>query len=126
VGSPNLSPSPPYLSQREEAITVSQAVSILLDEARAHRAQAKRAKRLAGDITAPDVVRSLLDYAQALDRLAVETEERAFALIEATAKLRAKNTGMDAPIAEAAAQIPLGERPATPPSTNGGAGEGGE
>jgi hypothetical protein len=98
----------------------------LLEQARVHRAQAERAKRLAGDITAPDVVRSLLDYAQARDRLAVETEERAFALIEAMGKMRAKNTGMDAPIAEAAVQMPQGECPVTRPSTNGVAADGGE
>jgi hypothetical protein len=72
---------------------MSQAVSILLEQARAHHAQAERAKRLAGAITTRDVARRLLDYAQARERLAVEAEERAFALIEATAKTRAKSAG---------------------------------
>jgi CBS domain-containing protein len=74
-------------------MTMSQAISILLEQARAHRMQAERAIRLAGAITTRDVARRLLDYAQALERLAVEAEERACALIEATAKTRAKSAG---------------------------------
>jgi hypothetical protein len=56
------------------------------------RLESKRAKRLAGDITTPDVPRPLLDYAEQLERLAVEAEERAFALIgtlDTTQALRA-------------------------------------
>ncbi|HUC68151.1 MAG TPA: hypothetical protein VMA53_22240 [Stellaceae bacterium] len=94
----------------------------MLEQARAHRAEAARAIRLAGDITVRDVVQSLLDYAQVLDRLAVEAEERAFALIEATVKTRTKSTARGAPIAEITAQLP----PAAPPSTSGVAADGGE
>jgi hypothetical protein len=57
-------------------------VVALLDQARASRERAKRAKRLAGHIATPDVILTLLDYAQALERLAIEAEERANALTE--------------------------------------------
>jgi hypothetical protein len=105
---------------------MSEAVAILLEQARAHRAQAERAKRLAGDITTRDVAQSLLDYAQALERLAVEAEERAFALIEATAKTRAKGTDIEGRIAKASAQLPHGECPATPRATNAVGADGGK
>jgi CBS domain-containing protein len=106
---------------------MSEAVSILLEQARAHRAQAERAKRLAGDITTRDVARSLSDYAEALERLAVAAEERAFALIEATAKTPTGSTGREGRIAATSAPIPRGERPATPPATtNAAAADGGE
>ena len=105
---------------------MSEAVSILLGEARAHRARAQRARRLAGDITTRDAARRLSDYAEALERLAAEAEERAFALIEAEAKTRAESTGIKDRVKAAAAQIPHGECPATPPATDGIAADGGE
>jgi dihydroneopterin aldolase len=104
---------------------MSEAVSILLEAARAHRAQAERARRLARDITRRDVARRLLDYAEALERLAAEAEERAVALIEAAARARAESTGIEGRLEAAAAQIPHGECPA-PPATDAVAGDGGE
>jgi hypothetical protein len=58
----------------------------LIEQARANREKADRAKRLASGIAAQDVVRHLLTYAQTLERLAVDAEDRAIALIEARAK----------------------------------------
>jgi hypothetical protein len=75
---------------------MSEGVIPLLGQARANRERAKRAERLAGGITTSDVACRLLDYAQALERLAVEAEERAFALIEAPAKTQARVDGIRA------------------------------
>lgn len=75
---------------------MSEGVILLLGQARANRERAKRAERLAGDITTPDVAGTLLAYAKELERLAVEAEERAFALIETPAKTQALVDGIRA------------------------------
>ncbi|HUC68143.1 MAG TPA: hypothetical protein VMA53_22200 [Stellaceae bacterium] len=74
---------------------MSDAVATLLAEARAKRERAKRAKRLAGEISTPDVVRALLDYADRLEGLAVAAEERALTAIceDAGAQSRHKSSG---------------------------------
>jgi hypothetical protein len=113
---------PPHVSKGGEAIAMSQAVVVLLEQARANRRQAERAKRLAGNITTRDAVRSLLDYAQELERLAVEAEERAFALIKAMARTQAPS----ADIESLPEEDRHGERRAKPQATNVGAADGAE
>jgi hypothetical protein len=66
-----------------------EGIIVLLEQARASRERARRAERLAGDIPTRDVARALLAYAEQLERLAVEAEERAFALVETLAKTQA-------------------------------------
>jgi hypothetical protein len=75
---------------------MSEGVIPLLEQARASRERARRAERLAGGTTTPNVAQRLLDYAWALERLAVEAEERAFALIETPAKTQALVDGIRA------------------------------
>jgi hypothetical protein len=75
---------------------MSQGVIPLLEQARAIRERAKRAERLAGNITTRDVTGTLLAYAEELEQLAVEAEERAFALIETPAKTQSLVDGIRA------------------------------
>lgn len=54
-----------------------QATILLLDQARAAREKAKRARRLADEFDADDVAGRLRDYARQLEAVACQFEERA-------------------------------------------------
>jgi hypothetical protein len=54
-----------YPRGRQGESKMPEPVVALLEQARANRERAKRAKRLAGEIPTPDIVLTLLDYASA-------------------------------------------------------------
>lgn len=64
----------------------AEAVVILIEEARANRERATRAREVARFISAQDVCDSLIDYADRLEQRALALEERAAALERTVAK----------------------------------------
>ncbi len=82
------------------------ATILLLEQARASRAQAERARRLARDVThAPDVGEKLARYAEELEQRALELEERAVDLAKTIAKTRELSAELRGLIEEARAHI---------------------
>ena len=82
-----------------------QATILLLDQARATRAKAERARRLAEDLNAEDVVRRLRAYAEELETLARHFEDRAAAFRPEIARTRALGGDVASLTAEAARRV---------------------
>ncbi len=69
-----------------------ESVLLMLDDARAHRERAERARWLAKHTLARDAVRNLLHYAAELERVAIETEGRACELADTIADTKVLGT----------------------------------
>jgi hypothetical protein len=85
---------------------MAKAVVVLLERARAQRATAERARRLARSIPTQGVVEELERHAGDLDRTAIELERRADALAARIAKARCSlNAGLRRLVTQARARL---------------------
>jgi hypothetical protein len=81
------------------------AVLLMLDDARAHRERAERARWLAKHTLARGAVKNLLHYAAELEQVAVETERRACELAETISKTRVSSAEIESLVQETRARI---------------------
>ena len=84
---------------------MSQAVVVLLEWARARRAAAERARRLASSSTTADAVASLERYARELEHGAHDLEERACALATTISRARDLSEATRQQVAEVKARL---------------------
>jgi hypothetical protein len=84
---------------------MAEAWVVMLQEVRANRERAERARRLADRITTKNVAQRLLEYAMDLERLALEMEDRACALAETISATRALTAEVRSSIKEIRATV---------------------
>jgi predicted nucleic acid-binding Zn-ribbon protein len=84
---------------------MSQAVLLMLDDARAIRERAERVRQLANQVTTQNAVENLLHYAAELEQAALEGERRACELAETISKTRTLSAEIKSLVAETRARI---------------------
>jgi hypothetical protein len=86
-----------------------ESVLLMLDDARASRERAERARWLAKHILARDAIENLKRYAADLERFALETETRACARAEIIARTKALGAEIKKLVEEARARLRQGK-----------------